>query len=100
MDATSLLHGGNFRKHIFNTRDSDSRIKRWAANLENYVVNSGSFIKRTVCCWFVSRITQKLPNGFPENLDGGCVSAWIRPRHLFGADLAERKFLPFFKMAR
>ena len=36
--------------------------------------------------------------GFPENLDGGRVSARIRPRHLFGADLAERMFLPFFKL--
>ena len=29
--------------------------------------------------WFVGRITRKLRNGFPQNLDGGHVSAQNRP---------------------
>lgn len=32
-----------------------------------------------VVCWFVSNITQKLLNGFPPNLAGGCVPAQNRP---------------------
>lgn len=30
-------------------------------------------------CWFVSRITEVLPNGFPQNLDGSWVLAQNRP---------------------
>ena len=37
----------------------------------------GAFVSWLVC-WFVSRITQKLQNGFSRDLDGGWVLAQIR----------------------
>ena len=44
-----------------------------------YLWKGGCFHLCVFVCWFVSRITQKLPAGFPPNLDGRSVSAQNRP---------------------
>lgn len=40
------------------------------------------FYSCTFVCWLVTRIAQKLLNGFPRNLDEGWISAQNRPHLL------------------
>ena len=55
-----------------------------------------SFFVRLSVCWFVTRITKKLTNGFPLNLDGGCVSAQNRSCYLLV--WIQECFLTFFNI--
>lgn len=65
------------------------RIKYWLAPHGFSIITSTMRLCFHPCllagllvCWFVSRITQKLLNRFPPNLDGGRVSAQNGPHQL------------------
>ena len=65
-----------FEIHFTNSSSTSLKLKRgcWREETLN------KSYSRVSGCWFVSRIQQKLLNRFPQNSDGGRVSAQNRPR--------------------